>query len=134
MTAVRPPIPNPNPSQKPNLTNLQSVRLSRCAFAGKKVKEAHSNFQKGTATEREMAMVIPVVRANTARGTNPGYVVTDDNGHKRNARVHYYHGNKPRFNISLGGNTYHISTGCSELMIGSSHTDRGHTFTVLHPL
>jgi hypothetical protein len=111
------------------------VRLSRCAFAGKKVKESHANFKKGTATEREVTMVVRVVRAGEAKGTNPGYIVMDDNGHKRNARVHYYHGNKPRFNISLGrGNTYHISTGCSELMIGSSHTDRGQTFTVLHPL
>jgi hypothetical protein len=110
------------------------VRLSRCAFAGKKVKESHANFKKGTATEREIAMVVGVVRAGEAKGTNPGYIVMDDTGHKRNARIHYQC-NTPRFNISLGrGNTHYISTGCSELMIGSSHTDRGHTFTVLHTL
>ncbi len=139
MMAVRlPSVHEPEPLLSAH--TLLSLTPSVCAnshhaCAGKKLNEAHSNFKKGTATEREIAMVVSVVRANTARGTNPGYVVVDDNGHKRNARVHYYHGNKPRFNISLGrGNTYHISTGCSELMIGSSHTDRGHTFTVLHPL
>ena len=105
------------------------MRLARCACAGKKVKEAHSNFKKGTATELEKAMVL-----HTYEGTIPGYVVMDENGDKRNARIHY-RCNKPRFNISLGrGNTHYISTGCSELMIGSSHTDRGHTFTVLHTL
>jgi hypothetical protein len=108
---------------------MQSVRFARCACAGKKVKEAHSNFQNDTATDREKAMVL-----HAYEGTIPGYVVMDENGHKRNARIHY-HRNKPRFNISLGrGKTHYISTGCSELMIGSSHTDRGHTFTVLHTL
>jgi len=40
-----------------------------------------------------------------------------------------------RFNINAGSyKTYRMSTGCSELVIGSCHHVQGHTFTVLHLL
>ena len=67
------------------------VRLARCAFAGKKIKEAHANAGKkikeahakvksGTATEIEATIV-----KKMDKGTHPGYVVLDENGDMRNA-------------------------------------------------
>ena len=49
--------PNPSPSQDPNLTTCKCVRLTRCAFAGKKVKEASTNVKSGRATELEKTIV-----------------------------------------------------------------------------
>jgi hypothetical protein len=105
------------------------VRLARCAFAGKKIKEAHAKVKSGTATEIEVTIV-----KKMDKGTHPGYVILDENGDMRNAWIHYQR-NKHRFLINAGSyKTYRISTGCSELVIGSRHHVQGHTFTVLHPL
>ena len=82
------------------------------------------------ATERE----IEIVNKNP-KGTHPGYVILDEKGDKRNARLHFSISKKPRFNINAGrGKTFYISTGSSELVIGSRHTFKEHTFTVLHRL
>jgi hypothetical protein len=56
------------------------VRLARCAFAGKKIKEAHAKVKSGTATEIEATIV-----KKMDKGTHPGYVVLDENGDMRNA-------------------------------------------------
>ena len=90
-------------------------RLTLCAFAGK-------NQIKGTASK------------SASKGTHPGYVVLDDNGVKRNARLQLQHGNIPRFRITMTRKAFYINTGCSELKIGTCHTYQGHTFTVLHEL
>ena len=53
----------------------------------------------------------------------------------RNARLHFGKSKKPHFNINAGrGKTLYIRTGSSELVIGSRHTFKEHTFTVLHRL
>jgi hypothetical protein len=103
--------PNPSPSQKPNLTHLQMCAICVMCLRRQEgqggIKEAHANFKNGMATEREKAMV---ARANTAKGTNPGYVVMDQNGHKQNARIHFRAAGSCYFNISVGrGNTYMYS-------------------------
>ena len=67
------------------------------------------------------------------RGTHPGYVVLDENGDMRNARLHYHY-NKPHFHITVDRKTCYINTGCSELEIGSRHTFKVHTFMVLRHL
>ena len=74
-------------------------------------------------------------RANKAasKGTHPGYVVLDENGVERNARLHFIR-NEHCFQINMTGKTLRIRTGCSELEIGSSHTCQGHTLTVQHKL
>ncbi|KOO31447.1 hypothetical protein Ctob_012252 [Chrysochromulina tobinii] len=95
--------------------------------AGKTIKHAHANVMRGTATEREIAIV-----NKSRKGTHPGYVIQDENGDKRNARLHFST-KKPHFNINAGrGKTFYIRTGSSELVIGSRHTFKEHTFTVLH--
>jgi hypothetical protein len=79
------------------------------------------------ATEREIAIV-----NKSSKGTHPGYVIQDENGDKRNARLQF-HRKKPHFNINAGRRkTFYIRTGSSELVIGSRHTFKEHSFTVLH--
>ena len=109
------PVRAPSPSLMPNCSHPACVcRLTLCAFAGK-------NQIKGTASK------------SASKGTHPGYVVLDDNGVKRNARLHL-HSNIPRFRINMTGKAFYFYTGCSELKIGTCHTCQGHTFTVLHKL
>ena len=95
----------------PNCSHPACVCDSPCAFA-----------EKGTASHI------------SSKGTHPGYVVLDDNGVKRNARLQLQHGNIPRFRITMTRKAFYINTGCSELKIGTCHTYQGHTFTVLHEL
>ena len=109
-----PAVHDPSPSLMPNCSHPACVCDSPCAFAGK-------NQIKGTASK------------NASKGTHPGYVVLDDNGVKRNARLHL-RGNIPTFWINMTGKKFYIHTGCSELKIGTCHTFQGHTFTVLHKL
>jgi hypothetical protein len=99
-----------------------------CALTGKRNKEAHANVKRGMATEREIMIV-----NKGSKGTHPGYVIQDENGDKRNARLQF-HRKKPHFNISAGHgkNKFYIRTGSSELVIGSRHTFKEHSFTVLH--
>jgi hypothetical protein len=106
---------------------------------GKTIKDARASVKSGTATEREKSIVESMTAHHTkgraskqaSKGTLCGYVVLDDKGVERNARLHIEK-NKPRFHINSGNRKkFYISTGCSELEIGSRHTCQGHTFTVL---
>ena len=130
--------PLPSPTLDSTLTPTHTRLVS--PHTGKTVKEAHEAEKKGTANERQkiIAKKMAKVRerawhANEKRGTHPGYVVLDENGDMRNARLHYK-GNKPRFHITAGRKTLYINTGCSELEIGSRHTFQVHTFMVLRHL
>ena len=134
----QPPPPSPSPTLDSTLTPTHTRLVS--PHTGKTVKEAHEAEKKGTANERQkiIAKKMAKVRerawhANEKRGTHPGYVVLDENGDMRNARLHYK-GNKPRFHITAGRKTLYINTGCSELEIGSRHTFQVHTFMVLRHL
>ena len=105
---------------------------------GKTVKEAHEAEKKGTANERQKNIVKKMVKkgranGNASKGTHGGYIVLDDKGVERNARLHF-RGNQPRFHIYISDKTFYIVTGCSELEIGSSHTCQGHTLTVQREL
>jgi hypothetical protein len=80
LTAVRAPSPTPAPPKSPISLTCKCVRLARCAFAGKKIKEAHAKVKSGTATEIEVTIV-----KKMDKGTHPGYVVLDENGDMRNA-------------------------------------------------
>ena len=132
-----PAQPNPSPSLMPNLTHPACVcRLARYAFAGKKVKDAHANVKSGTATKIEKSIVEKMAKGHAtlaSKGTHGGYIVLDDKGVERNARLHF-HRNQPRFHIYISRKTFYIVTGCSELEIGSSHTCQGHTLTVQREL
>ena len=117
----------PHLSAKSHLSLTAGSYLSLCALAGKTIKLAHANVKRGMATEREIAIV-----NKSRKGTHPGYVIQDENGDKRNARLQF-HRKKPHFNINAGrGKTFYIRTGSSELVIGSRHTFKEHSFTVLH--
>ena len=134
----QPPPPSPSPTLDSTLTPTHTRLVS--PHTGKTVKEAHEAEKKGTANERQKIIVKKMTKgrerawhANDKRRTHPGYVVLDENGDMRNARLHYKD-NKPRFHIIAGRKTLYINTGCSELEIGSRHTFQVHTFMVLRHL
>jgi hypothetical protein len=94
------------------------------------------------ATERQKTIVKKHKKNNESRGINRGYVVQGDDGVVRNARMDAYqrkpcfqgddgvvrnarmdaYQRKPCFIINDNGKKYRISTGCSKLEMGSSHT------------
>ena len=72
---------------------------------GKTIKEAHEAEKKGTANERQKTIVKKMVKkgranGNASKGTHGGYIVLDDKGVKRHARLHF-RGNQPRFHIYI---------------------------------
>jgi hypothetical protein len=72
------------------------------------------------ATERQKTIVKKHKKSLESRGINRGYVVQGDDGVVRNARME---ANRPQqFTIYANGKKYRISTGCSKLEMGSSHT------------
>ena len=88
------------------------------------------------ATERQKTIVKKQKKSNESRGINRGYVVQGDDGVERNARME---ANRPQlFTIYANGKKYRISTGCSKLKMGSSHTCTSstgpRTFMVLREL
>ena len=112
----------------------------RCAFAVKKIKDAREADKSGTADEVQKTIVEKMAKGKAkayatlaSKGTHGGYIVLDDKGVERNARLHY-HRNQPRFKFYISRKTFYIVTGCSELEIGSSHTCQGHTITVQREL
>ena len=90
-----------------------------CLVTGKVLKDAHQEVKRGMATERQKTIVKKHKKNNESRGINRGYVVQGDDGVVRNARMD---ARKLRFTIYANGKMYRISTGCSKLEMGSSHT------------
>ena len=109
-------------------------RLTRCAFAGKKIQDAHKNVSNGTATEKEKTLVKNIKKGGEARGFNEGYVVLDEHDLvERNARL--ITGRFGTFNISVHHRNCYIHAGTMELQIGSIHMcNKGRKFKVLRKL
>jgi len=92
-----------------------------CLVTGKVVKDAHQEVKRGTATDRQKTIVKKHKKSNESRGINRGYVVQGDDGVVRNARIDASR-RQPRFRINDKPKKWYISTGCSKLEMGSSHT------------
>ena len=138
MRAPTAPPPSPSPTLDSTLTPTHTRLVS--PHTGKTVKEAHEAEKKGTANERQKSIVKKMAKGKAkgsatlaSKGTHGGYIVLDDKGVERNARLHFQR-NQPRFKFYISRKTFYIVTGCSELEIGSSHTCQGHTLTVQREL
>ena len=131
--AVRAPSPTPAPPECPipPLTHPTFVlRTHTCA--GKVVKDALTHVKNGTATQKEKKIVENIKKARESKGVTAGYVVLDQHDLvERNARLNSFM-TKPTFNIYVQrGNTFYISNGTEELLIGSILTNKGRNFKVL---